>query len=272
MTDAQRGDFGRLPVNAGDVRERLAEALLVWWEADAGDSLRAVPEAIDSAYEYADALVPAVDALIREGAAEALEQAADTTDEMGIAWDWRLRDRAAALRAASHTEHVRAAAAADQPGEEADEVPVPRFGWIKPPPYSHRVEVAPAPSAGQDTERLRDAIAIWIAKTDHDWTGVSWDDPYGARADSLLDGPLRQLIAERDQARAQVARVREFAEELAEDSGNAKQLADDARARDDREVQRINMRHARVAHHAAAELRRAVLASLPTDTEGDQQA
>lgn len=118
----------------------------------------------------------------------------------------------------------------------------------------------PAPSAGQDTGQMRDEL-IELQRA---WAvNRATDRP--AFADALLDGPLRQLIAERDdlrreldQARGQVQRVREFADELAEDSRTAKRLADEARARGDREMQRINMRHARVAHHAAEELRRAL--------------
>lgn len=153
----------------------------------------------------------------------------------------------------------------------------------------------PTQAAGQDTERLRDEGPAYDDLTCHRGRhedgglycsahGQSWPctdprlrDEMAAAiqnanqgspwwiADALLHGPLRQLIAERDdlrreldQARAQVQRVREFADELAEDSRTAKRLADEARARGDREMQRINMRHARVAHHAAEELRRAL--------------
>lgn len=52
-----------------------------------------------------------------------------------------------------------------------------------------------APSAGQDTERLRDEIARVLA------SGESVTELEHLYADALLDGPLRQLIAERDEAR-----------------------------------------------------------------------
>lgn len=62
----------------------------------------------------------------------------------------------------------------------------------------------PAPSAGQDTGRLRDEIARWLAARDsQDGIARSWHED----ADALLDGPLRQLIAERDEAVAKVQRV-----------------------------------------------------------------
>lgn len=62
-----------------EIRDKIAEALLVWWEADAGDSLRAVPEAIDSAYEYADALVPVV--------ADLVAQAKRAAEMRGSGWN-----------------------------------------------------------------------------------------------------------------------------------------------------------------------------------------
>lgn len=61
-----------------------------------------------------------------------------------------------------------------------------------------------APSAGQDTERLRDevrdGIAGWPIGSGYYGTTVGIDEA-GDIADELLDGPLRLLIAERDEAR-----------------------------------------------------------------------
>lgn len=63
---------------------------------------------------------------------------------------------------------------------------------------------------GADDERLRawmhTNVCARIDDTADDWDGVTCDD-LTAR---LLDGPLRQLIAERDKARAQVQRVEEL--------------------------------------------------------------
>lgn len=161
---------------------------------------------------------------------------------------------------ACHAFHT--AAAADQPGAEAerlaDECGDPYSGiGCSLPGCKHRPE--PAPSAGQDTERLRDELAAAIATIEYSrQTHVEWaahlrqnpEQPPSAigdaeyhekavreydnvlavlrsRADCRLDrcphyvaaigatvvaGDERaaQLIAERDEARAQVQRVREL--------------------------------------------------------------
>lgn len=59
-----------------------------------------------------------------------------------------------------------------------------------------------APSAGQDTERLRDELAAWLVAFYSALIEPPNNMGDGKRdAQRLLDGPLRQLIAERDQAR-----------------------------------------------------------------------
>ena len=113
-----------------------------------------------------------------------------------------------------------AAAAADQPGEEADGLPNIRsitadtvcecehdrgqhddLGncWHMDSAGDEDCDCdqfrQPAPSAGQDTERLRDELIEVLAPR------LAIGGAAAARlADALLDGPLRQLIAERDQA------------------------------------------------------------------------
>lgn len=62
-----------------------------------------------------------------------------------------------------------------------------------------------APSAGQDTGRLRDEL-IELQRA---WA-VNRPSDRGAFADALLSGPLARLVAERDEARATVQRVREL--------------------------------------------------------------
>jgi len=72
--------------------------------------------------------------------------------------------------------------------------------------------------AGQDTERLRDELIDQAARTLFTWefsNDSAWCKREAGRVvDRLLDGPLWQLIAERDEARAQVQRVRELSTEL----------------------------------------------------------
>ncbi len=105
--------------------------------------------------------------------------------------------------------------AADQPGEEADErhtSPLCPRGARHALANSGRNVTAgaldcwcptePAPSAGQDTGQLRDEIEETLRQHNMWWAG---DRP--GVVDALLDGPLRQLIAERDEAVAKVQRV-----------------------------------------------------------------
>lgn len=66
-----------------------------------------------------------------------------------------------------------------------------------------------APSAGQDTGQLRDEIAHAVPV----WCGLLHEEAYQL-ADVLLSGPLARVVAERDEARATVQRVRELAEAL----------------------------------------------------------
>lgn len=147
-----------------------------------------------------------------------------------------------------------AAAAAGQTGagEEADKSPFDLTAACQPvernPQSVRRFVAEPAPSAGQDTGQMRDELAEWLFDftmrrdgKDLRWAGVLGvtDDggtellseatvraAWRSEVDHLLDGPLRQLIAERDdlrreldQARGQVQRVREvlaFLDECAE--------------------------------------------------------
>lgn len=67
---------------------------------------------------------------------------------------------------------------------------------------------APAPSAGQDTGQMRDEMQESLSAS----LGLS-GYLTGMAADALLDGPLRQLIDQRDQAREQVQTHREALEQ-----------------------------------------------------------
>ena len=84
------------------------------------------------------------------------------------------------------------------------------------------VNPEPSPSAGQDTGQMRDEIAAVLRKdyeSEHETS-----EPVSAWypvADEILDLPsLRQLIAERDQARAQVQRVQRVVDNVAADPGH----------------------------------------------------
>lgn len=57
---------------------------MVWWAQEAGEPLDQFEAARDSARQYADALLPVVADLIREGQAEALEMAADALDTRAV--------------------------------------------------------------------------------------------------------------------------------------------------------------------------------------------
>ncbi len=73
---------------------------------------------------------------------------------------------------------------------------------------AHDLGITPAPSAGQNTERLRDEVAQVVYDRDAFAGDLHWSRTHPQErdrclgiADRLLAGPLRQLIAERNQAR-----------------------------------------------------------------------
>lgn len=86
-----------------------------------------------------------------------------------------------------------AAAAADQGegGEADDHTHVDEYDGVV-------SCVCSAPSAGQNTERLRDETLDWIAR----FAPMMPRPLLEMWTEDFLDGPLRQLIAERDEARA----------------------------------------------------------------------
>ncbi len=110
-------------------------------------------------------------------------------------------------------------------GQDADDRRCGRCGQI---PYVHGLPDStcvyePTQAAGQDTGQMRDEIAEIVGNVVLASQQSAWEDlNIGPRrwgeqaAREVLDGPLRQLIAERDEARAQVQQLAAYFDGLAD--------------------------------------------------------
>ncbi len=84
--------------------DRIAAALIAWWSKEAGEPVNQLDAAQESAQQYAAALLPVVERIATERAAEALETYAIEETAPGGALRRRLLARATTLRAASREE------------------------------------------------------------------------------------------------------------------------------------------------------------------------